>query len=310
MEQLEPFRVIEQNLIDGRFPEITIYKVAEKLVTDEVIDQLLGTNPDQRSIGIAAAYTSKRVLNILAIASGSTVLLVNCQSSAKSKSEEVLAARKILQDRIFCNDAVLTLAFDIGPLALALFHDRGMKISNGIDVQSCCESEIEHARQPEVAIEFLIQGTRYKANKQNIVRSFDSSTWDEQKPPTSTYVAQRAWVAALLYTIPDVQEKLEAVPPVNTMKLAEMVRLYSRLESCSVLAHVDDSNSKHLVIIADQSHGHDRLSQQQPVGTTHDFTPVRNNGRRVEVRLDRFQNRIIGNNVRLFLYVSSSRDRL
>lgn len=298
MEQ--PFRVIEQNLIDGRFPEITIYKVAEALVTDEVIDQLLGDNPNQRSIGIAAAYTSKRVLNILAIASGSTILLVNCQSDAKSKSEEVLAARKILQDRIFCNDAVLTLAFDIGPLALALFHDRGMKISNGIDVQSCCELEIEHARRPEVAIEFLIRNTRYKANKQNIIRSFESSTWDNHKPLTSTYVAQRAWVAALLHTIPDVQGKLEAVPPVNTMRLTESVRLVSRLESCFVLAHID--HSKRLVVIADQSHGNDRLSQQQPVGTTHDFTVISTKGQKVEIQLDTFQTRIIGNNVRLLFH--------
>ncbi len=67
--------------------------------------------------------------------------------------------------------------------------------------------------------------------------------------------------------------------------------------NCRISTHINDS--KHLTVIADQSHGVDRLNQQQPVGTTHDFTPGRHKGREVEIRLDRYQNRIMGDNVRL-----------
>ena len=53
------------------------------------------------------------------------------------------------------------------------------------------------------------------------------------------------------------------------------------------------NNHKHLKVIAKQSYGDGRLNQQQAVGTTHDFTPITNKGQKSEIRLERFQNRIM-----------------
>lgn len=223
-------KIIEQNILDFNSPPISVYKFVEKDIDVEELEIALATVLSQdsgsKSFGISGAYSSgkNRSLLILAIALGSNVLLVELQQKPN------LAARKLLHDHILYNEDAVTLAFDIGPLAIALYHDRGIKINNGVDIQSCCKDQVEDGRKPEVAIKFLFgASTDYIANKSNIVRTFDQRSWIWDPSPNSSslsYVAQRAWVASLVSTIPDLQLKLEDVPRVKMLNFTDEVRCY------------------------------------------------------------------------------------
>lgn len=226
----EPLRVIEQNLLDCRISPIEVYEVPETSLTAEILDEFLGETPALQSIGLSAVYSPKRLLVSLAIASRSRVLLVKMK---EKPSSQVLEDRKLLQDRILCNEHGTCHAFDIAPLAMALFHSHGIKISNGVDLQYVFREEAQ-SRNPNDAISAATRIRNYSVNRENVVRAFDSDVDDRKTTSWITHAAQRAWIASLLSTFTDLEDKLRDIPRVNTAKLSDEVRVVHFCETRSL----------------------------------------------------------------------------
>jgi hypothetical protein len=97
------------------------------------------------SLGIAPAYSeSDSRLVVLAIENQSTAFLVEFYSSKLKGAKGVRPinhrGRILLQGKLFCRTQhdIFAFAFDFEGIALSLHHDHGLRLVNGIDIQSTC----------------------------------------------------------------------------------------------------------------------------------------------------------------------------
>ncbi|KAE9405144.1 hypothetical protein BT96DRAFT_988692 [Gymnopus androsaceus JB14] len=132
-------------------------------------------------------------------------------------------------------------AFDLAPLALALYRDLGIRISHGVDVQSALpqpgrsedrgpRSRGNRDQMPEVrerrktpldAISAIIGGeSSVQLIRQNITSAFADLTYDmsakSSRLATRTQIFQRAWAAQFLSVFENASEAFSTVPPIDT----------------------------------------------------------------------------------------------
>ncbi|CAL1716327.1 unnamed protein product [Somion occarium] len=268
----KPTRFIEQNMLDVYYPKIFLQNILETELSDALLDLFLEGTPAPRSLGVAAAYTEKGKLAVLAIAAGKQVVLIEFRSST---NEHTIVARQLLQDRLLCSEYNTVYAFDIAPIALALFADRGVRLINGVDFQSVCPGGSSN-RDPAIAIESLMTTERSSTfHPRNTRAIFAESLWDTSNRNCETFLALRAWSASFFAKLDgDAEEKFRGVPRVNTMNISDL----------------------DLQVLAKQSRGDQRLDGQKNPAVKHDFVKPRimdENGRKAKVILTRFQTRML-----------------
>jgi hypothetical protein len=229
---------IEQNLLDTRIGPLEVISILETDLTDEKISSLLVGKPPTDAddvpdvvgpidIGIAGGYTASGTLSTLAVCVLSTIFLIQFRSKTKATNEAVTASRKLLQDSILCRPDVSLFAFDLAPLALALYYDHGLLLESGVDVQSGCTCE--DPRNYVEAIQFATASTQVtKIYHDNIRNAFASKVRDVEKPETSRTLALRSWLAGYLPTLGDMKERLGEVPKINTKSMPADVSICFR----------------------------------------------------------------------------------
>lgn len=214
-------RSIEQNLFDVYYPRIGVIRVSESDISPEILDEFLGGSQPTRSIGISAVFDSKGKLAVLAVALAAKVLLIESKGSANDTISE---ARILLQDRILCSNDNVIYAFDIAPIALALFVDQHLRLANGVDFQTVPGNPNTN-RDQIAAIKFITAGSNATIHPENIRALFDDSTWDPENRNCETFLALRAWTAAYLSTFNgDAENRFRDAKRVNTMVLSDTVR--------------------------------------------------------------------------------------
>ncbi|OBZ72573.1 ATP-dependent helicase NAM7 [Grifola frondosa] len=238
----KPDRFIDQTLIDERHPTLHVQELVETKVTPEVLEAFFKDIEKPRRIGLAPAYApSSGNLTAMAIAVG----------------------RPLLRDWVLCNEDNILFGFEMAPLTAALFHDRDLRIVNGVDIQSACPVK---TREPLEAIRFAV-GDRAEIFEENIVGVFEQMTWD---PMRTTPLAQQAWMASYLPTIGDMEERFRDVKRINTR----------------------DMDETHLSSIAQLARGQERLEAQRSTSISHEFSQSGARQRNAQVQSTRFQNRI------------------
>lgn len=234
-------RLIEQTFVDEFHDRIEVLPMLESDVTAKTLGPFIaGELP--RPIGISPGYSSNGNLVVLAIASASHVLVVQFHSTKVKRDSgiqegasnriksRVTLGRKLLEEILLCRPVGNIFAFDLGPLALALYMDHNVRIVNGVDLQSACPVK---SRLPLHSIKFAV-GDKIDIFSDNISAAFDEMGYD---PKRMTELAMRAWVSQYLPTVPGMEDRIEKVRKINTMTMADQVSLLcSRLTTYTNLA--------------------------------------------------------------------------
>ncbi|PCH42407.1 nucleoside triphosphate hydrolase protein [Wolfiporia cocos MD-104 SS10] len=262
-------RSIEQNLIDDNLPPIRMQFMLETALSEDTIQEFLG--PHARypiKIGLSPAYAESGMLAALAMAIDTRSLVVQFHGKQKAERESVKKARALLQSSILCHDDCILYAFDLGPLGTALFYDHGLHMLRGIDVQSACSnSDAPGGNSPLAAIVFAL-GDKKQAIKSNVRQAFADSSWDAAR---TAPLVLRAWIASYLPTISDMEEKFNAVKPVNTK----------------------DMEDEYLSLIAQITCGDRMLASKKPTEVGNEFNRPRINHSSARMDSERFQTRFV-----------------
>lgn len=130
--------------------------------------------------------------------------------------------RQMIQD-VLCRPAGFC-AFDLAPLALALYRDLGIRVSNGVDIQSAFSKDPREKRKtPLEAIVTLVgEDTSIQLITSNIRSAFADLTYDlyargaSRLKSSRTNVFQRAWVSQFLTSFENAPQQFAEVPVIST----------------------------------------------------------------------------------------------
>ncbi|PIL35585.1 hypothetical protein GSI_02313 [Ganoderma sinense ZZ0214-1] len=263
-------RTIQQTLIDDYHPDISVHdEVLESHLTQEILDKLLYNTSVPRRVGLAPIYSNSRKggrLCRLVVSTARMAIVV--QFHAEGKGAKAYQGRELLKDAILCNEDITILAFDLAKLAIALFADHGIRILNGVDLQSA----FGVSEQPALAAINFAVGDRATVLKGNVETTFATCIYDEKRAAVTTIACvQQAWVAQILATYDGMEERIQSAPKINTRDKSEVqLRAFVRLER-----------------------GEQRLALNQPTSTMHEFTALGTRNNTAQLRGQRFQTRFL-----------------
>jgi hypothetical protein len=219
---------LDQTLLDIPHPRIQVRGMKDIDLTATSVEPFVRPGA-QSTIGIAQGYSFDGKLVVLAIADEKSVLLVkfsrtkirnegNDTESPRPRSAKLTAALNLLQDDVLNRPQRILCAFDMAPIAMSLFLDHGIRITNGADIQSVCLPNAR-GRLPLSSIKFAV-GDSCPVNDENIVTVFENSVFNQEN---STDFALRAWIAQHIARLPDTEDLFQRAPKVNTTILSDQV---------------------------------------------------------------------------------------
>ncbi|KAI0091304.1 P-loop containing nucleoside triphosphate hydrolase protein [Irpex rosettiformis] len=264
-------RYVQQNLFNVNHKPLEVKTLLETELTEELVLQLIGEPPSNHSttIGLSGGYTSSGILNSLAVSINPRIVLIQFKAKTKADETAVVTARKLLSDTILCRPNAVLYAFDMGPLALALYDDHSLLIEAGVDIQSACSCE--SPRIPLQAMKFMVKSTQAaKIYPDNIRDVFASPVRSLEKPETSHALAMRAWLASYVPTLGDMEERLREVPRINTKSIP----------------------TDRLLMLAQFTRTSQIQDSSRPQRTAHDFTAITAIDKKFKLESERFQTRL------------------
>lgn len=214
-------RNVEQTLLRGPHSSLEVTEVdAYDLVNTSFLQTLDIYNDD---VGVACSQNSKGVITHLAFATSYQNVLCVCltDSGPKKKTgthanvESKQRGSRNLQ-RIFLHNEQKKFAFDMHKLALALFFDYGLTVTQAVDLQS---SRPDNRRSVSTLIALL--GDEAKVNKGAIIDAFQGETFVAGGVDN---LAVRAWAvrqAALRLSSTEIQ----SIPLIDTSDIPSEVSL-------------------------------------------------------------------------------------
>jgi regulator of nonsense transcripts 1 len=190
------------------------------------------------ALGLAGAYSSTGELAMLAVADASTIIIIDFElknsennnhqgrPASPPSATDNTAVRQVLTESLLRRSVGFLHAFDIAPLALALFRTLGLRVANAIDMQCAGPPS---TRAPLTTVKQAI-GDLYRVYDCNVKDIFFTDTITEHHPggpPTTnkftTPLALRAWITHHLSQLASMEERLAQVPPVDTFRLSDIV---------------------------------------------------------------------------------------
>jgi regulator of nonsense transcripts 1 len=198
-----------QNFFDDDIDPILTRTVHERELTEEHLEPFLNN-----SLGIAPAYSeTDRRLIVLAIANQSEALLVEFSGGKPNRDNK---GRILLQDKLFCRSQHDIFAFDFEAIALSLYRDHGLRLVNGVDIQSACCAK---TRQPLASIKFAV-GNTTTIYEDNVRNQFETMVYDHKR---TSEPALRAWLSQYLPRINGMEETFVKAQRIDTQKLPGIV---------------------------------------------------------------------------------------
>ncbi|KAL6307425.1 P-loop containing nucleoside triphosphate hydrolase protein [Sparassis latifolia] len=260
-------RIIDQHVLDEHHPSINVQILLESALTAELIESLFAggatttSDPSNRRVGLAPAYTTSGNLTALAIGTARKILVV--QFHAKRRAETNKAGRELLQAAVLCNPDCTVYTFDLAPLAAAMYYDHRLRLVNAVNIGSACAGTGDDS--PLAAIQFAV-GDKVTVIKENVTRLFNDLVWDQRR---TTPLVLRAWVAHYVSGISDMEEKFREVKRVNTK----------------------DMNDVLLELISQLARGDQEITTREDAMVNHEFTTNRVRQDTSSVNATRFQTR-------------------
>ncbi|KAF7424522.1 hypothetical protein PC9H_009829 [Pleurotus ostreatus] len=155
-----------------------------------------------------------------------------------------------LLQKMFQQQTSNIYAFDIAPLAMSLFGDHNLRISNGIDIQSAFPKIVD--RNPLKIIHDIVD-SRFRVFDENIKSVFRHSNVSDDSANMHNDLILRAWISRTIVDIESASTTFDKVPKVN-------------------LANFPDAT---LHFLMKREKDALRLEQQKPSQTNHRFQNTR-----------------------------------
>lgn len=219
-----------QNILEGRDIELNRPITATTLFETELDLEVLGKFDHADPLGISPGFNHRGHLVALAIADSKECQLVEFQhnrpkpgQATNQVSPEIVECRKLLQDKVFCREAGDLLAFDLGPLAMSLHKNLGIRVYNGIDIQSTF-SAVD--RKPISAIESAL-GDSLKIHQDNARNLFTQNIIYKGDAQSKIDLAMRAWISQFLASFGNGIMLFEKARRINTRDLTDEVSVIS-----------------------------------------------------------------------------------
>ena len=210
-------RMIYQTFLDKNSPPLHLETLLESKLTDEHIDKFLKSAPafpNPIRVGITPAYNEKDQLLAIAIATEANILVIQLQNKGTPSK-----GRNLLLTKVLCNPDCVLYTFNIAQLALSLYLDHGLRILNGVNIESICPQSQAGVVSPLDAVKFAV-GDRWPIHEDNLKAAFQEKLWE---PAKHTSLALKAWLASCLPAIPDQEERFNSVQRVNTKDKSDSV---------------------------------------------------------------------------------------
>ena len=290
-------RFIHQNLLDagsdGKL-EVVLLKMSG-LNEDHADLRTLVERNEGRPLGLSGTFKPVGPLQILAIADAATVILIdfagdkNNGRANSSNPSLTTQGRDYLRDHVLGRTCGFLYAFDMGPLALALWQSHDLRIKQAIDLQSAGPPT---TRAPYATIKLASSGSTHKLIEGNITRTFNNFICqdpnDATNSLTTTPLAQRAWAAHYVSQLVSMEDRLFQVPPIDTNKLSEAVIYFILFHFCST-----DPVLQLLRFLAKSTVDSFRRDELKPTEVTRSYATTFDDGKKqLRVRADRYQNKI------------------
>ncbi|RDB26164.1 Regulator of nonsense transcripts 1 [Hypsizygus marmoreus] len=164
------------------------------------------------AVGVAPSYGSKCILGAIALASTSHVLFIRLSSpkSRQKRGRQIPPGRALLQDLVFCSPTS-KYAFKLDKLAVALYHDIGLRITNGIDLLSVAKAD-RHS------FEAILQalGGETMLNKSQVSALFKH---EENAGSRLEDTVLQAWAACQVASLDHMQKRLTKISRVDTLRV-------------------------------------------------------------------------------------------
>ncbi|KAF5342579.1 hypothetical protein D9611_001793 [Ephemerocybe angulata] len=198
--------------------------------------------------------------------------------------------RQCLQEILLCPTSpdVSITAFDLGPLAMALYIDLGLRITNAIDVQDAFSFVCKGTRHPHLVVQAALKSAQHqkiKPNLDRIEREFRNEEYDPTEVNHRKELMCRAWLAHFL-----------VADCVDAATMAEIKRV-----------NTQDMTPEMLNVVATISTDAHRLGLTKATTTTHRLTGVRNNDGIVKLDAASYKDKFRGDGLKGRLYVDGER---
>ncbi|KAJ3714136.1 P-loop containing nucleoside triphosphate hydrolase protein, partial [Lentinula raphanica] len=150
-------------------------------------------------------------------------------------------------------------AFDLAPLALALYRDLGIHVQHAVDIQSI--SSNGPRKTPSEAIELIIgEDPDIRVNVENIRTAFDLAYYDsDPKSIRRTNLVQRTWISQYLAGCENFAEQFNDVPRIDTTSQRisdKKLDILSKLASDALrLEHMKPSKIEHTAQVTEKGAG-------------------------------------------------------
>jgi hypothetical protein len=176
-------------------------------------------------LGMSPGFNDAGYLVALAIADSKECRIIEFQVKhpwrGKEKitpSQETIDGRNTLQTKVLCRENGDLFAFDLGPLAMSLLKNLGIRVSNAIDIQSNF-SAID--RKPVSAIETAL-GESVKIKQENVRGLFTHPVYDGSRHSKND-LFMRAWISQFLASFGNGITLFEKAKRIDTRKLSDLV---------------------------------------------------------------------------------------
>lgn len=259
---MPPTRTISQNFVDtggDHKLDVTLIKMCD-LNKDYADLRAIVERNEGSPLGLSGTFLRNGTLRVLAIADATSVILIdfpgvkNIRRVNSSNPSSITPGYDYLRDHVLGRTCGFLYAFDMGPLALALWLTRDLRIKQAIDIQSGGSPK---TRAPLATIKFAAQDK--VINEGNITRAFRDfvckSPKDVADTATTTPLAQRAWIAHYVSQLACMEDRLSQVPPIDTVKLPDAVIYFISFSLCFRLMVVSRSLTSWLRLLQMPSEG-------------------------------------------------------
>lgn len=231
---------VAQNILDG--PRCSGLLPTTRIPEEHILDSdLLKIFAHALPLGISPGYSETGRLLALSITDGKHCRIIEFQQPKRENRrqpvnnptwpENIIEGRKQLQDHVLCRAMGDIFAFDMGPLAMSLYCDLGLRITCAVDVQSAFSAI---SRKPLSAIretlgedsdsdESLVATEKIKINTKNVKSLFLYPVYDPADRNTVLDLAVRAWVSQFLPGFGNGAGVFDKVKRIDTNNLPQQV---------------------------------------------------------------------------------------
>ncbi|KAL4260424.1 DNA2/NAM7 helicase-like C-terminal domain-containing protein [Pleurotus pulmonarius] len=224
------FETMFQNLYDNPDdPGCILYRTRQlKELKPAVLKPFMTAQP----IGVSAAYSKIGYLSALALVTkileGSHeakgkwgCLIVEFPAAGGRKGDRPVTPNDqddSLLQKVFQHQISNIYAFDIAPLAMSLFGDHNLRISNGIDIQSAFPNIVD--RNPLKIVHDIVD-SRFRVFDENIKSVFRNSDVSDDSENMHNDLILRAWISRTIVDIESASSTFDRVPKVDLAKFPD-----------------------------------------------------------------------------------------